>query len=187
VHVTEELLEPIRARYGDPVPLSWDGEVSADELTLVRVGGPGRRHDVTIFIWNADRLALIRKPMYPPGIWRTPGGGVKVDEDFVEGVRREALEETGVDVELTRYLVRARARFRCGAEVEDWQTHIFAAVTRAELLDPLDRKEIAEARWGTSEELGGPIRARLVATGRALWQYRVALHDAALAAAARDN
>jgi hypothetical protein len=28
--------------------------------------------------------------------------------------------------------------------------------------------------------LAGPIRARLLETGRALWRYRVALHDAAL-------
>src|SRR5581483_9328356 len=168
MHVTEELLAPVRERYGDPAAISWDGQVTPDELMLVRRGGPGRRHDVTIFIWNGDRLALIRKPMYPPGIWRTPGGGVAVGEDFLDGVRREALEETGVEIEVTRYLVRARARFRAGPEAEDWQTHIFAATTEAEELDPLDRKEIAAARWGTSDELGGPIRARLLATGRAL-------------------
>jgi len=28
----------------------------------------------------------------------------------------------------------------------------------------------------------GPIRERLLASGRALWRYRVALHDAALVA-----
>ena len=36
----------------------------------------------------------------------------------------------------------------------------------------------------TRNELLGPIRARLLATGRALWRYRVALHDAAVAALA---
>ena len=48
------------------------------------------------------------------------------------------------------------------------------------------RDEIAEARWGTPAELAGPIRERLLATGRALWRYRVALHDAALAALAES-
>ena len=34
------------------------------------------------------------------------------------------------------------------------------------------------------EELAGPLRDTLLATGRAFWRYRVALHDAALAAMA---
>ena len=49
-------------------------------------------------------------------------------------------------------------------------------------LAPNDPVEIAEARWGTLEELAGPLRERLLATGRAFWRYRVALHDAALRA-----
>jgi hypothetical protein len=45
---------------------------------------------------------------------------------------------------------------------------------------PRDPEEIADARWGTLDELAGPLRATLLATGRAFWRYRVALHDAAL-------
>ena len=41
---------------------------------------------------------------------------------------------------------------------------------------------IAAARWGTLAELGGPLRERLLETGRAFWRYRVGLHDAALRA-----
>jgi hypothetical protein len=47
-------------------------------------------------------------------------------------------------------------------------------------LRPIDTHEISAARWGTAGELAGPIRARLLETGLALWGYRVALHDAAL-------
>jgi hypothetical protein len=65
-----------------------------------------------------------------------------------------------------------------------WQTHIFGATTEGERLAPLDTVEIAEARWGTAAELAGPIREHLLGTDRALWRYRVALHDAALAALA---
>jgi len=52
---------------------------------------------------------------------------------------------------------------------------------RARDLAPQDAEEIAGARWGTLEELAGPLRERLLATGHAFWRYRVALHDAALA------
>jgi 8-oxo-dGTP pyrophosphatase MutT (NUDIX family) len=178
VHVDEALLAPIRARFGEPLVLPWEGEVSEQEFRLAG-SISGRRHDVTIYVFNGDRLALIRKPQYTPGLWRPPGGGINVGEDFVAGVAREAREELGVPIELGRYLVRTDAVFRLGEEELPWQTHVFAATTRAEALVPEDTREIAAARWGTAAELQGPLREALLATGRALWRYRVALHDAA--------
>jgi 8-oxo-dGTP pyrophosphatase MutT (NUDIX family) len=213
MHLTEEVLAPIRKRYGEPAILEWEGEISGVEYDLATYD-PQRMHDVTLFILNGQdldaRLALIRKPMFAPGVWRPPGGGVKPGEDFVDAVRREALEETGLEVELERYLVEARARFLYrpaglagleapsakppapgqesgappappGLEALDWRTHVFLATTEDEEPAPLDTEEIAAARWGTLEELAGPLRERLLATGRAFWRYRVALHDAALA------
>jgi ADP-ribose pyrophosphatase YjhB (NUDIX family) len=184
-HVDESVLSPARARYGEPAVLRWEGEVTDPELALITYS-PGRRHDVTLFVTNGDRLALIRKPHFEPGIWRTPGGGVKVGEGFVEGIVREGLEELGVAITLGRYLVRAEAVFRFADQSVPWVTHVFSASTEEEVLTPQDTAEIAEARWGSAEELAGPIRDRLVATGRALWRYRVALHDAALNALNAD-
>jgi ADP-ribose pyrophosphatase YjhB (NUDIX family) len=181
VHIDERVLAPVRARYGEPALLAWEGDVSEDELLLI-THNPRRRHDVTLFVENGDRLALIRKPHFAPGIWRTPGGGVKPGEDFVAGVVREGLEETGAEIELRAYLVRAEASFHHAGTTIPWQTHIFAAVTETEELRAQDTDEIEVARWGTRAELAGPIRKRLLASGRALWRYRVALHDAALAA-----
>jgi len=181
--LTEAVLAPIRARYGEPATLRWQGEVSPSELA-VATRDPGRTHDVTLFVLNGERLALIRKPHFPHGVWRTPGGGIKPGEDFLAGVLREAWEEIGAEIELRRYLLVAEAAFFCDGRRLDWHTHVLAATTEAEVLVPRDRREIAEARWGTAAELAGPIRARLLATGRAFWRYRVALHDAALAALA---
>jgi 8-oxo-dGTP pyrophosphatase MutT (NUDIX family) len=181
MHLTEEVLAPIRARYGEPVILEWEGDISEREHAIATYD-PARMHDVTLFILNEERLALIRKHPFPPDIWRPPGGGVKPGEDFVEAVRREAWEETGLRVELERYLVEARARFLYEPPGLDWRTHVFLATTADEQIEPHDLDEIAEARWGTLEELAGPLRERLLATGRAFWRYRVALHDAALAA-----
>lgn len=179
MHVDEQLLAPVRARFGEPTHIRWDGKVSESELALITYK-PGRRHDVTLFVFNGERLALIRKPHFAPGIWRTPGGGVHAREDFVDGVVREGLEELGAEVVLERYLLRAEALFRLGNDAEPWVTHVFSASTSSDLLEPLDEHEIAEARWGTAGELAGPIRERLLATNTALWRYRVALHDAAL-------
>ena len=67
-----------------------------------------------------------------------------------------------------------------------WRTHVFSARTTDTELRPQDPDEIAGARWGTLEELGGELRERLLTTGRAFWRYRVALHDAALSMLARS-
>jgi len=184
MHVDEAALAPVRERFGSPVVLPWDGEISDHEWALATYN-PARRHDVTLFVLDAnERIALIRKPHFAEGVWRPPGGGVKPGEAVAAGAVREALEETGLRVELERYLVATDARFRNAGRELRWATHVFLARTRDEELAPDDPAEIAAARWGTLAELRGPLRERLLATGRAFWRYRVALHDAALAAMA---
>jgi ADP-ribose pyrophosphatase YjhB (NUDIX family) len=181
VHLTEAILAELRARYGEPLVLEWSGEISEREHALATYD-PERTHDVTLFIANGPRLALIRKHGYPPGIWRPPGGGVRTGEPFEDGAAREALEETGLRVRLERYLVASTARFLYAPHDVRWRTHVFLATTEDDEPATLDEKEIEAVRWGTLEELAGPIRERLLATGAAFWRYRVALHDAALGA-----
>jgi ADP-ribose pyrophosphatase YjhB (NUDIX family) len=186
-HIDEAVLAPLRAGFGEPVVLPWEGDVSEHELRLATYN-PARTHDVTLLILDPlRRIALIRKPPFPPDVWRPPGGGIKPGEDFAVGAVREALEETGLHVELRRYLVASDARFRHDGVELAWRTHVFLAETDDSELAPRDAAEIAAARWGTLEELAGPLRERLLATGRAFWRYRVALHDAALAAMAVPN
>jgi 8-oxo-dGTP pyrophosphatase MutT (NUDIX family) len=181
MHLTEEILADARHRYGEPLRLQWTGEVTEAEHGLATYN-PRRMHDVTLFIQNGDRLALIRKPQFGDGIWRPPGGGIKPGEDIATGAAREALEETGLQVDLQRYLVDAEALFVYGPHEVPWRTHVFLAATEDDRLEPRDLDEIAGARWGTLAELAGPLRERLLATGRAFWRYRVALHDRALEA-----
>jgi 8-oxo-dGTP pyrophosphatase MutT (NUDIX family) len=186
VHVTEEILAGLRARYGEPARLDWSGEISEREHRLATYN-PLRTHDVTLFIFDTDgRLALIRKPHFAEGIWRTPGGGIKPGEDFAAGAVREAVEETGLHVTLERYLVDAHASFVFAETPLAWRTHVLSARTADTTLAPQDGEEIAGARWGTLDELTGPIAERLLATGHALWRYRVALHEAAQAALRKE-
>jgi ADP-ribose pyrophosphatase YjhB (NUDIX family) len=179
-HVDESVLAPVRERFGDPARMDWAGEISDGEWAIA-THNPVRTHDVTLFILDpAQRLALIRKPQFAEDVWRPPGGGILPGEDFAAGSVREALEETGLQVELRRYLVDAHALFTNRGRELRWRTHVFLADTTDEHVVVGDPGEIAEARWGTLDELAGPLRERLLATGRAFWRYRVALHDAAL-------
>src|SRR5213080_4209195 len=134
MHVDEAVLAPVRERFGTPDVLRWEGEISDVEWTIA-THNPVRTHDVTLFILDpARRLALIRKPHFAEDIWRPPGGGIKPGEDFEEGVRREAFEETGLRVELDRYLVLAEPVFVFANEAVPWQTHVFSATTTGEVL-----------------------------------------------------
>lgn len=179
-HVDDALLAPVRERLGEPRVLQLEQAVGREELDLVIASGRhGRRHDITFFAFNDERLALIRKPQFAPGVWRPPSGGIRPGEGLETGTKREAHEEIGAAITLVRYLLRADVRFTCDRDAIEWYTHVFAATTTAEELTPHDTVEIAAARWGTLEELGGPIREAALATGRGLWRYRVGLHDAA--------
>ncbi|MFQ6111270.1 MAG: NUDIX domain-containing protein [Nitrospinota bacterium] len=147
---------------------------------LLRTKRQGRAHDVTLFIQEKGRIAVIRKPGYPEGVYRTPSGGVERGEDFARGAAREALEETGLIVELERYILRIRAILTQGAQRTSWTTHVFSARARGGEPIPKDTREIAEARFATIEELRGPLHRALMASGSGGLAYRAALTQAAL-------
>ncbi|MFI9597532.1 NUDIX hydrolase [Nonomuraea sp. NPDC052265] len=55
-----------------------------------------------------DRLLLARlsdaSPVFTPGLWHLPGGGIDPGEQPVEALARELLEETGLELIETRLL-----------------------------------------------------------------------------------
>ncbi|MBX6377575.1 MAG: NUDIX hydrolase, partial [Clostridia bacterium] len=95
VYLSTEELAALEERFGQPDVLWVRQAVSADELRTVRASRKfGRRHDVTLFIFDeAGRLAVIRKPFFPPGAYRAPSGGVRPGESILAGMVREGLEE----------------------------------------------------------------------------------------------
>ena len=196
---TEALLEPALrqalmhldggAPRADPRPLrragdaEWEGEITEREYAIATYN-PRRTHDVTLFILNGERLALIRKHPFAAG--HLAAAGRRRSSRARTSSRRSCARRSrrpGSDVD-ARALPRrresavpaTRARPASGARTSSSRR------PTDEELAPHDTDEIAEARWGTLEELAGPLRERLLATGRAFWRYRVALHDAALEA-----
>ena len=126
-------------------------------------------------------MALIRKPIHPPGVFRAPSGGLTPGEPFKEGAKREAREETGLEIEIERYLLRIQVRFICDEENIEWTSHVFSARAVGGELAPQDTREILATRWATLEELQGPIREAVLASGWGLLDYRVTLTDRAVA------
>ena len=181
MYVDAREIDEIEAKFGKPRVLHLEHEIGDVEIDFVRATQKhGRAHDITLFIFNDDHLALIRKPMFPRPIFRAPSGGLNPGESFEDGARREALEETGLEIELERYLLRIHARFTSERDHLDWTSHVLQARKVGGRLEARDKSEIAETIYGTIEELQGPIRQALLDGGRGLLEYRVILTDAAV-------
>ncbi len=148
--------EKMEMLYGKPDCLSTTQKMTAEELAVVRASmKDGRAHDITLYIKKGDGYIFIAKPFYPPGLYRAPSGGVKPGEDFESGAKREALEETGVDIELEKYILRINVRFKSPDESLDWTSHIFTARYTGGEIEPLDKGEIREAKIVYLHEIPG--------------------------------
>ncbi len=106
---------------------------------------------------SGDRVLLVRRARPPlEGYWGLPGGGVELGETVEDAVVREVKEETGLDVNVRRYLGYKDAIERDGAGRVRWHyvIHFFeAAVPEGAGLTPTPSDDAAEARWFTPEEL----------------------------------
>lgn len=176
----------IETRYGHPfiAETRWAATPFEAEL-LRRARARGRQHDITLFIRRGMNFAVIRKPNYPPHVYRPPSGGVEPDETLEAGAFREAYEETGLEVVLRVYLLRAHVVFIPKGERDEtipWTTHVFLAEWLKGEPHPVDTKEIAEARWASLEELTTTLQEALDEAPTAGLRYRGWLQRQALSA-----
>jgi len=180
MHVTPEVVRCLESAWGTPATADLSYPMGVREWGLVAHSAERRRtHDVTPLIPRHGALAVIQKRGYPSGVWRTPSGGVAPGEGFEDGAVREAWEETGVRVEPSQYLLRARVRFTRGSEHLVWWSHVFQMRYLAGEPHPMDIREIAAARWADLEELAGPVHQVLTNAGSGGFLYRDRLQDLA--------
>lgn len=183
-YVSDGMIAEMERRYGAPRHLDLSFEILPPEMVMLQGSKKhDRNHDVTVFIFK-DRsyreFAAIAKHMFPEGAYRAPSGAANPGEDLEAGTLREALEETGLEIEIDRFILHVHARFTCGPVVENWRSLVFTAMHGGGELKHRDMEEIRETKWVTLEELQGPIREKLLATGMGLFAYRVDLHDASV-------
>lgn len=108
-----------------------------------------------------DRVLLVRMGADERSIWVTPGGGVEEGESDEHALRRELLEETGLDVfELGPHVWTRTARLPLGdgrwdGELERVylvQVPVFEPVPRL-TREELHAEGMTAVRWWTLEEL----------------------------------
>ena len=158
---TASLVAEMERQFGIPDELSHTQRVDDSEFQMIRRSmKTDRTHDITLFIYNDaskrkkdSGFIFIAKHSYPAGLFRAPSGGIHRDEDFIAGAKREAFEETGVDVELEKYLLRIKVRFYAGDDAFDWTSHVFKARYVGGEIKPHDTREIREARVVTLAEI----------------------------------
>lgn len=179
MYVRRKAIKQLENLYGRPKEFNWEQAIHLDEMTMLQASQKNNRaHDFTFFIMNKEEIAVIRKHQHPPGFYRAPSGGSEPDEDIIKSIHREALEETGLKIGIDQYIMRIHVVFTYETTRVPWVSHIVTASPQTLILDPIDRKEIKEAKWVTWTELQGPIRSRLQSSPMGLFQYRVALTDA---------
>ena len=183
MYITQEALDKIERRYGVPEILHTRCTMNRAEFDLLKWSmRNGRRHDVTLFISDEqkDKIVVIRKPSYPKGVYRPPSGGIEPGEDFEVGARREAYEETGLEIELRKYTLKIHVDFAHEDEIVAWTSYVLTACATGGRLEPIDKKEIAGVRWATINELRTDLLVRLQQSPSAGLQYRAELQDATL-------
>ena len=80
---------------------------------------------VKSMIVNDGKLLILKRSsddIHKPGIWEIPGGRINPDENLVSGLKRETLEETGLDINVRR-LISARHFIR--DDNQEIEMHIF--------------------------------------------------------------
>ncbi len=174
--IAPEMITEWEGRYGKPVTWAHHQPVSGYDYDGIKSSQKnGRAHDITMYIENRGRLAVIAKPIYPRGLFRAPSGGLNPGEELEIGALREAHEETGLAITLDKYLLRAHVKFEDYGREIHWWTHVFTASTTDELIAPTDTHEIREARWALPEEFA-QFNAMMVNAERGGLRYRAALH-----------
>ena len=115
-------------------------------------------------IRRENRILLASRPAdKPPAGWEFPGGKREPGENFRETIRRELLEELGVEVIVGDPIYRIVVP----GEERDIEIHFL----RTRLVDetaPITARENQEWRWF---ELRGPAPDQLLPPDRPVWNF----------------
>ena len=124
-------------RFGEPIVRA----AVLDDIAFDPIGDPERFAEVCMVVRRpGGQLLLSTKAFYPPGAHRLPTGGMNANEAILAAVLRETHEETGLTVELRRFL--AAITYLDGPDGPPvFHTFAFLLDERGGTLGPLDRSE----------------------------------------------
>ena len=109
-------------------------------------------------IKKGDKFLLVQEKIAEPGSWNQPAGWIDLGEDIVEGAKREAEEETGLDLKILGLLgiytnlKKETINPKIGKEFK----HAVKFILAAEALNDeikFDPEELLDAKWYTLDEI----------------------------------
>jgi len=180
MYFTPRMIQMAADHYGYPPTILMEAPVSEDEYNFIRSTQTfGRCHDITMYIFKGNKVIVNAKHHYPPGLYRAPSGGLKPSETLLEGIEREAYEETGCKIIVQKYILQVHVSFSCGRKSIPWKTHVFTANYKSGKIQPIDIREIRETRLADLAEFEDfkKIISRMESGGLS---YRARLHDEVL-------
>ncbi|MGA3055206.1 MAG: NUDIX hydrolase [Candidatus Korobacteraceae bacterium] len=105
-------------------------------------------------IIRGDRVLLVRRATEPlKGEWSVPGGVLELGEKLRQGVRREVLEETGLEVEPGDVLDVFDSIFRDGQGRTQYHYVLIDYLCHCIAEDARAGSDVSEVRWVPQDEL----------------------------------
>jgi 8-oxo-dGTP pyrophosphatase MutT (NUDIX family) len=143
-HIQDELMQ-LAYTYGQPV-------VQVADLAVSKLFDPLNKTDrygevcMVVRRPNGKVLTMI-KSFYPKGAYRLPTGGIQQGEDVLAALLRETAEETGLQVEVRRFLAAVAYHATITSEEPVFYTFAFLLDELGGTLTVLDESEqIADFR-----------------------------------------
>jgi 8-oxo-dGTP pyrophosphatase MutT (NUDIX family) len=171
------MIAGMEAKYGTPYLRRFDFDVTGREFKRIRSSQKnGRNHDVTLYVRKGDKLIVIAKHIYPPGLYRSPSGGLNPGESFEDGIAREVAEELGCEITVDRFLLKTEVEFRHDGDTIFWRSFVFLADYAGgnfNFTDHDEIREIAEVSWSEFDKFNRMKRATEIGG----LHYRAALHE----------
>ena len=126
---------------------------------------------------EAGRVLLARRAHEPDqGLWDVPGGFLEEGEHPLEALRRELLEETGLEVEPLEFLGVWMDRYGDGEEAQSTLNMYWAA--RLIGGEPRAADDVSELRWFAPDELPEVEELAFTNVARVLSAWRAGLKGA---------
>jgi len=127
-------------RYGSPVERSYVHR--AGKSFFANLAEQKRLCEVVILLRRRNGLYLVHtKEFYPTGVYRMLSGGVEPGEDLMAALKREALEETGLEVRVERFLGILHHRFLWRGQSLPFVSYLFLVVEEGGVLACSDPRE----------------------------------------------
>ncbi|MGC2109623.1 MAG: NUDIX hydrolase [Candidatus Korobacteraceae bacterium] len=105
-------------------------------------------------IVDAGRILLVRRATEPlKGEWSVPGGMLELGETLRDGVRREVLEETGIEVEPGEVLDVFDSIFTDALGRTEYHYVLIDYLCRLVSGEAIAASDVSDVRWVTADAL----------------------------------